>query len=71
MSLSLTRKQTEVVETDMTLADEDNNSIPTDDVNKSMWQCKRRHLMAKLVTNASSATWWPTLEPMQVAPSGG
>ena len=27
--------------------------------------------MAKLVTNASSATWWPKLEPIQVVPPGG
>ena len=35
---------------DVTLADEDSNSIPTDDVNraiKAMWQCKWRHLVAK------------------------
>ena len=30
---------------------------------KAMWQCKWRHLVAKLVTNAS--TWWPKLEPME------
>ena len=28
-----------------------------------MW----RHLVAKFVTDASGATWWPNLEPMQVA----
>ena len=33
----------------------------------AMWQCKWRHLVAKLVTNTSSATWWPKLEPMQIA----
>ena len=33
----------------------------------SMWQCKWRHRMTKLVTNASSATWWPKLEPMLIA----
>ena len=27
--------------------------------------------MAKIITNASSAIWWPKLQPMQVAPSGG
>ena len=41
--------------TDVTLADEDSNSIPTDNANRAMWQC-------------SDATWWPTLEPMQVTP---
>ena len=48
--------------------------IPTDTANKAIqgnWQCKRRHLVAKLVTNASSATWWPKLEPIQVVPPGG
>ena len=42
--------------TDVTLADEDSNSIPTDDVNgqsQAMWQCKWRHLVAKIETNAS------------------
>ena len=29
--------------------------------------CKWRHLVAKFVTDASGATWWPNLEPMQVA----
>ena len=27
--------------------------------------------MAKFTTNASNAIWWPNLQPMQVAPSGG
>ena len=46
--------------TDVTLADEDSNSIPTDDVNGAiivnvtMWQCKWCLLVVKLVTNASS-----------------
>ena len=42
--------------TDVTLADEDSNSIPTDDVNgqsQAMWQCKWRHMVAKIETNAS------------------
>ena len=34
-------------------------------------QCKWRHLVAKFATNASSAIWWPNLQLMQVAPSGG
>ena len=45
--------------TDVTLADEDSNSIPTDDVNgqsQAMWQCKWRHLVAKIETNASDIT---------------
>ena len=42
--------------TDVTLAGEDRNSIPTDDVNgqsQAMWQCKWRHLVTKIETNAS------------------
>ena len=42
--------------TDVTLADEDSNSIPTDDANgqsQAMWQCKWRHLVANIKTNAS------------------
>ena len=48
--------------TDVTLADEDSNSIPTDDVNgqsQAMWQHKWRHLVAKIDTNASGTTLWP------------
>ena len=67
---------------DETLVDEATNSIPFDDVNrvtKTMWQfvtdtsdriwkqCKWRHLVAKFATNASVATWWPNLHPIQVA----
>ena len=33
--------------------------------------CKWCHLVAKFATNASGAIWWPNLELMQVAPSGG
>ena len=36
-----------------------------------MWQCKWCHLVAKFTTNASSAIWWPNLQPKQVTPSGG
>ena len=42
--------------TDVTLADDDSNSIPTDDVNgqsQAMCQCKLRHLVANIETNAS------------------
>ena len=48
--------------TDVTLADEDSNSIPTDDVSgqsMAMRKCKWRHLVAKIETNASGTTWWP------------
>ena len=50
--------------TDVTLADEDSNSIPTDDVNgqsQAMWQCKWRHLVAKIETNAS----WKKLKKIE------
>ena len=33
-------------------------------------QCKWRHLVAKLITNASCANFWPHLQENQVAPSG-
>ena len=37
-----------------------------------LWnQCKWRHLVAKFTNDASSAIWWPNLQLMQVAPSGG
>ena len=42
----------------MTLADEDTNSILTDNANRAIqgnWQC-------------SDATWWPTLQTMQMVP---
>ena len=70
--------------TDVTLADEDTNSIPTDNANRTikvMWQFKWRNLVAKFVnhglmarfgSNASGATWWPcNVEPIQVVPSVG
>ena len=47
--------------TDVTLADEDSNSIPTDDVNRAIQQCKWHHLVAKIETNASGTIWWPNL----------
>ena len=69
--------------TDVTLADEDTNSILTDNANRAiqgnvamhvtlpggqLWnQCKWCHLVAKFVTKASIATWWPKLEPMLIA----
>ena len=58
--------------TDVTLADEDSNSIPTDDVNEqsqAMWQCKWRYLVAKIETNASGTTLWPNLQLIQEAPT--
>ena len=73
--------------TDVTLADKDINSILTDNANRAIqgnvamqvtqpgWKmcnkCKWCHLVAKFGTNASGAIWWPNLQPMQDAPSGG
>ena len=50
----------------VTLADEDNNSLPTDDANRAILGN-----VAKSVTNARSANFWPNLQPMQVAPPAG
>ena len=52
--------------TELTLADEDTNSILTDNANRAI-----QGNVAKIGTNASGAIWWPNLELMQVAPSGG
>ena len=76
-----------VILTDVTQTDEDTNSILTDKVNRTIhgnvamqvapsgdkiWNyCNRCHLVTKFVTNASGAIWWPNLQLMQVAPSGG
>ena len=46
--------------TDMTLADEDTNSILTDNANRAIQG-----------NIASDSTWWENLQPMQVVPSGG
>ena len=70
--------------TDVTLADEDTNSILTDNANRAIqgnvaiqvtqsggqsW--KWSHLVVKFATDASDATWWPNLQLVQVAPSCG
>ena len=52
--------------TDVTLDDEDINSILTDNSNRAI----QGNLMAKFATSTSVATSWPTLETMQVAPPG-
>ena len=73
--------------TDVTLADDDSNSIPTDDVNKAIlgnvaiqvapsggqqWnKCKWHHLVTKLVTNSRKPNCWPNLQLMHVVLSGG
>ena len=71
----------------MTLADEDTNSILTDDANKAIQgnaamqvpfpggqicnQCKWRYLVAKIGTNAIDAFWWLDLQLKYVVPYGG
>ena len=45
--------------TDVTLDDEDTNSMLTDNANRAMR------------SNTTNAIWWSTLKAMQVAPSGG
>ena len=51
----------------MTLADEDTNSILTDNANRAF----QGNVATLEPSNASGAIWWPNLELMQVAPSGG
>ena len=71
--------------TDVTLADEDTNSILTEKANRAIqgivaiqvtsWvncnQCKWRHQVAKFPINANGAIWWLNLEQMQMTPPGG
>ena len=60
--------------TDVALADEDTNPILTDDANRTFQGNVAMQVAprgCKLVTYASSATWWPKLESMQVVPPGG
>ena len=55
----------------VTLADEDTNSILTDNANRAiqgMVTMQVTNLVTKFLTSSSVATWWPNLEPMQVAP---
>ena len=56
--------------TDVTLADEDTNSIQTDNANRTI-QGNEAMQVAKFWTYASGAIWWPNMQPKQVAPSGG
>ena len=66
MGLSVCTKRGSADLTDLTLADKDTNSILIMSIgqSKEIWECKWRHLVTKLVTNASSAMWWEKLEPM-------
>ena len=50
--------------TDVTLADEDTNSILTDNAKRAI---QGNETMQVMKTNASGAIWWPNLQLMQVA----
>ena len=52
----------------MTLADEDTNSIPTAQANRAILDTAAMQLVATCATIASGITWWPNLQPIQVAP---
>ena len=58
--------------TDVTLANEDTNSILTDNVNRAIEgnEALQVLLVANFGSNASGASWWPNFEPMQVVPLG-
>ena len=51
---------------DVTLADEDNNSIPTNDAFRTILGNVAMQV-AKVAANEGGATWWPILPPMQIA----
>ena len=54
--------------TDVTLADEDTNSILTDNAKRAI---QGNEAMQVMKTNASGAIWWANWQLMHVAPSGG
>ena len=58
--------------TDVTLADDDTNSILTDNVNRAIEgnEAMQVLLVANFGSNASGVSWWPNFEPMQVVPLG-
>ena len=54
----------------MTLADEDTNSILTDNANRAIQGNVAMHVTlpgGNFGINASGAIWWPNLQPMQGA----
>ena len=60
----------------MTLADEDTNSMLINNANRAIqgneaMQVRQTGDQCKFATYASGAIWWPILQLMQVAPSGG
>ena len=54
--------------TDVTLADEDTNSILTDNAKRAI---QGNEAMQVMQTKETGAIWWQTLQLMQGAPSGG
>ena len=59
---------------DLTLADENTNSILTDSANRAFQgnvAMRWRHLVANFATDASGTIWWPNLQLMQMSPSSG
>ena len=58
---------------DVTLADQDTNSILTDNANRAIEGnvAMQVLLVANFGSNASGVSWWPNFEPMQVVPSVG
>ena len=58
----------------MTLNEEDNKLILTDNDNKEIPSNMTMHVappVGQILTNASGANWWPNFLLMQVAPPGG
>ena len=66
---------TKFAATDVTLADEDTNSILTDDAkraiqdNNEAMQVMQTGDQCKFATIGSGASWWPNLQPIQMVPS--
>ena len=52
----------------MTLADEDTNSILADNAKGAI---QGNEAMQVMKTYTNGAIWWPNLQLLQVAPSGG
>ena len=65
-SLSLTHLCADL--TDVTLADEDTNSILADNAKRAI---QGNEALQVMKNNASGAVLWPNLQLMQVVPSGG
>ena len=62
--------------TDVTLADEDTNSILTDNAKRAIQGNEAMQVMqtgdqCKFAPIGSGASWWPNLQPIQMVPSDG